>query len=248
MASDHVRLASADPARAAEFYVRLFGWDVPTIGNADSVDLPALNVGVDTVALAPERSSRWIPYFDTPDLGSTIAEAVEWGASNIEESAGRVSFDDPAGATVGASQEERLTYGPSVEGSFAYPALVAELDQVISFYASVLGFKSIPIEGDEFGAKAFVHRDRVRAIAVAAELPGSWIALFNVSSVDSSFSRAIEMGARAFGEPFDTEWDRSVVLEDPTGARFGLTSSVSLAGALCCHAIPRRIGHAGCDC
>jgi predicted enzyme related to lactoylglutathione lyase len=125
---------------------------------------------------------------------------------------------------------------------------MTELDQVRTFYGSVLGFESIPIEGDEFGVEALILGARVRAIVAPGELPGSWIAFFNVSNVDSSFSLAAEMGAQALGEPFDTTWDRSVVLEDPTGARFGLTSTTSLAGSVCCHAIPRRIGHAGCAC
>jgi predicted enzyme related to lactoylglutathione lyase len=90
-------LSAADSAEAAEFYRRLFGWDVADadVGGYQAwiADGPQPWAGV--VAAALGEQGRWLPYVVVDDLDRATEQAVKLGATVVGEAS-----DGPAGTAV----------------------------------------------------------------------------------------------------------------------------------------------------
>lgn len=100
-------LSTPDPARAAEFYTKLFGWSIPP---ADDDYLHLMN-GTDYIGGIPPASRRephqpphWLIYFQVDDCDIATAKAKELGANIFAgpmtiEKVGRMTvLADPQGA------------------------------------------------------------------------------------------------------------------------------------------------------
>jgi predicted enzyme related to lactoylglutathione lyase len=108
------------------------------------------------------------------------------------------------------------------------------------FYSELLGWTldDLPMEGS---GTYVLGRLRGRSVAAFYELspqgreqkvsPG-WLSYFAVKDVDARAAQARKLGAKVVSEPFDLmDAGRRAVLQDPTGATFGLWEGTRHAGA-----------------
>lgn len=109
-------LMTPDPAAAADFYGRLFGWTVKSAG-AEMGDYRVANVGDAAVAGlmsvppgAQSTSPRWGCYVTVNNVDETLAAAKAMGATVCMEpmdvpTVGRIAtFADPQGAVLNIIQ------------------------------------------------------------------------------------------------------------------------------------------------
>lgn len=54
------------------------------------------------------------------------------------------------------------------------------------------------------------------------DVPPHWGITFSVDDADATAERAAELGGQVVVPPFDIEWVRMAVLDDPDGARFSV--------------------------
>lgn len=105
-------LITSDPAAAAEFYGKLFGWKVQTMG-PEMGNYRVANIGDKSVAglmaTQPEAQGmppRWGVYVTVDDVDATLAQARALGGTVCMEpmdvpTVGRMAaFNDPQGATI----------------------------------------------------------------------------------------------------------------------------------------------------
>jgi predicted enzyme related to lactoylglutathione lyase len=150
-----------DPAAAAEFYSRLFGWtcddrmpaDVPghyymaTIGGRDAAAIGSVPEGAPPVAL-------WNTYVWVDSADETTAKAVSSGATIIVEpldvfDAGRMAmFADPEGAAIAVWQPNRHRGALAVNehGGVNFNDLhTRDLDRAEEFYGAVFGWETLEL-------------------------------------------------------------------------------------------------------
>jgi len=109
-------LITSDPAKASEFYGKLFGWRVqemgPEMGGYRTVNIGEAGIG-GIMAVPPEAKgmpSRWGVYVTVDNLDKTLADAKAMGATMCMEpmdipGVGRMAaFNDPQGATISVIQ------------------------------------------------------------------------------------------------------------------------------------------------
>lgn len=111
------------------------------------------------------------------------------------------------------------------------------------FYARVIGWtpkvvaledsSRAPNEGeDQYTLFTIEGREAAGALLVdateAAGAPAMWFTYIQVSDVDAAARRAVELGGKMLGEPFDApNVGRLAIIQDPEGARFGLINPVA---------------------
>jgi predicted enzyme related to lactoylglutathione lyase len=115
----HVELNSTDPAKAKEFYGKLFDWQMEdTQMAADIGTYTMLKPGEGTGGgimkqLMPNAPSFWLAYVDVSDVKAATAKAKSLGAKvmkDVTEIPGMGSFSiivDPTGAHLGLWQNAR---------------------------------------------------------------------------------------------------------------------------------------------
>jgi predicted enzyme related to lactoylglutathione lyase len=108
------------------------------------------------------------------------------------------------------------------------------------FYSELLGWTldALPLEG---GGTYFLARLRGRSVAALYELSPqgreqkvspAWLSYFAVKDVDARAAQARKLGGKVVSEPSDLmDAGRMAVLQDPTGATFGLWEGTRHAGA-----------------
>ena len=105
-------LMTSDPAAAAKFYGKLFGWKVKEMG-AEMGGYRVANIGETSVgglmAMPPKAKGlkpSWGVYVTVDDVDKTLAQAVKLGAKVCMEAmdvpgVGRMAgFNDPQGAMI----------------------------------------------------------------------------------------------------------------------------------------------------
>ncbi len=114
-------LATIDDVRAADFHRRLFGWSARArragrghFTTLEADDLPFASLyRLAARHVAAGVPSHWLPYVATPDLGRTLALAVDLGADVAVAPQAVAGFArvavivDPTGALLGLWQAAR---------------------------------------------------------------------------------------------------------------------------------------------
>jgi predicted enzyme related to lactoylglutathione lyase len=138
---------------------------------------------------------------------------------------------------------ERTSYSP---GTFCWTDLATDdAGGATAFYTGLFGWSVEVLPAGE-GAVAYtllrVGDQLVAALYEASDRHPSWLSYVSVDDVDSSTSRAAELGARVLQAPFDMgSSGRMALVADPTGAAFALWQArdhhgaqlVNDPGALC---------------
>jgi hypothetical protein len=126
-------------------------------------------------------------------------------------------------------------------GTFCWTEL-ATTDQkaATKFYTSLFGWEAQerPIGGGETYTMFFVKGREVCALYSMMKdqreqgIPSNWMAYVSVENVDVTVAKIQNAGGRAFSMPFDVmDHGRMCIVQDPTGAVFGLWQPKRFPGA-----------------
>jgi hypothetical protein len=245
----------ADADRAAEFYGRLFGWEI--VGGGDEPGMRHLISrlrGRDVAAIGSRADlagpPAWGTYVWVNDVDATAAKAVEEGGRLLIEpfeslDGGRMAvIVDPEGAVIGAWRPAAHSGAELVNepGAWSMSMLRArDAEAAKRFYAAVFGWQAEPFAGGQlhlFRLPGYVGgvpmqpvpRDVVALMAPADEDP-AWGVDFWIDDADRAASVAREAGGQVLAGPYELPDGsfRQAVLADPEGATF--TVSQLLLGA-----------------
>lgn len=238
-----VDLASSDPEASRAFYSNLFGWRVevnpdPQYGGYGLAKLGGQDVAGIGPKMMPEAPTAWTIYVGTVDAAALAAKVNAAGGAVVAppmavgDQGTMTVFQDPSGAFLAAWQPAAMAgFGKAGPGSFGWAELNARgIAKDIAFYAAIFGWGSRENPMGEGQPPYFEFLLGGDSIAggmemnpmVPPEMPSYWMAYFDVSDVDGSFKKALELGAKEMLAPADFPGGRFAIVSDPQGAVFGL--------------------------
>ena len=239
----------ADADRAADFYARLFGWEM--IGGANEPETRHLICrlrGQDVAAIGSRPdvagAPAWGTYVWVDDVDATAAKAVEAGGRLLIEpfeslDGGRMTvIADPQDAVIGAWQPAAHSGAELVNepGAWSMSMLRArDVEAAKLFYAAVFGWQADPFAGGQltlFRLPGYVGgeppqpvpRDVV-ALMAPADDSSAWGVDFWIDDADRAASVAAEAGGSVVAGPYELPDGsfRQAVLADPEGAAFSVS-------------------------
>ncbi len=240
-------LETTDLPAAKRFYGALLGWDYRDY-HAFGVDYTvALINGKPVAALihrpvlnGTERRSAWLPFFSVADVGSTFTQALKANATvrsepeDLPERGRQARLTDPEGAVFAllnsSSGDPSDDPNPRAIGTWGPPALLARDPAAEAvFYQQLFGlnvegmptdhgFERIRLVSDAY------ERANVRPLPAGnAALHSQWIWFARVFSTAETTRQAVKLGGRILVDTARASRDRTMtILEDPTGAAFGI--------------------------
>lgn len=242
--------ASGDPARAAEFYGALFGWECV---DAMPPEAPGQYFMCrlrdrDVAAVGSQQAGGppvWSTYVAVEDADAAAQRASAAGGTVLAEpfdvfEAGRMAVvRDPGGAVFALWQANRHPGAGIVNepGTFCWSELTTrDVDGSRRFYAELFGWRSSEMEsgsgryftwhlageGDPDPRSAIGGLMPMEGEMWPPELPPHWMTYFAVDDTDAQAARAAELGGTVAVPPFDTPAGRIAVLNDPLGAVFSI--------------------------
>lgn len=237
-----VDLATSDAAAARDFYTKLFGWSMelsedPQYGGyatAKFGDKSAGGIGPKQDESAP---TTWSLYIGTDDIDGLAAKVQGAGGTvaappfDVGDQGRMAVFQDPSGAFISAWQPVQMThFTAGVPNAFGWAELNARgLERAVDFYESVFGWShsTSPFgEGQEYTTLELDGEPMAGALEMSElqppEVPSYWMVYFAVEDVDSSFQKAVQLGASEMVAPQDMPGGRFAIVSDPQGATFGL--------------------------
>jgi uncharacterized protein len=238
--------SSADPARAAEFYGALFGWETEDVMPPDAPGryFMARLRGRDAAALSSAQSdgapAAWNTYVAVESADDAVARATAAGGRALSDAfdvfdSGRMAvLADPTGAIVSVWQAGRH-HGAGVvnePGALAWNELMTrDADRAVEFYRAVFGWDA---EEMDFGGAPYRllklpgHEESIGGLMPMVgdqwppEIPANWLVYFAVADADATVASCGEGGGQVRMPPFDTPAGRIAVLADPLGAAFAV--------------------------
>jgi predicted enzyme related to lactoylglutathione lyase len=240
-------LETTDLPGAKRFYRALFGWDYRdyhshgvdyTVALADGK--PVAGLVRRQVVNGTELRSAWLPFFSVADVGSTFEEALKANAQVRSEPEdlplrGRQArLKDPEGAVfalvTSSSGDPSDEPNPRAIGAWGAPSLLARDPAAEAvFYQKLFGYA---IEGDpadqgfeRIRLSVGTHeRANVRRLPDGDDsLYAGWVSFARVSSTSATVRQAVKLGGRILAAKTPaTPGATQVILEDPTGAVFGV--------------------------
>ncbi|TFC49808.1 VOC family protein [Cryobacterium sp. TMT2-10] len=238
-------LMTSDPARAREFYTRLFGWTASDsgeeyggyvtfrLGDADVAGMMGQDADSD-------RPDAWTTYLAVTDADATVAAARDAGAQVLAEpmtmgDMGRMAtLLDPSGAAVGLWQPIEFTGFGRIEeaGTPVWHELnTTNYAAALRFYESVFGWTPVSLsDTDEFRYSTVgPDGNQVTGIFDASahlphEVPSHWQLYLGVTDVKAAARRVDELGGTVLHDPWESEFGTFARVADPTGAVFVLGS------------------------
>jgi predicted enzyme related to lactoylglutathione lyase len=236
-------LSSSDPAGSRDFYSRLFGWQVevnpdPLYGGYAVAKLGGKDVAGIGPKMMEQAPTAWSIYLGTRDADALAQKVKAAGGAvivdpmQVGEQGRMVVFQDPSGAFISAWQPAAM--GGMViggAGTFGWPELNARgIDKDLAFYKAAFGWsgKTVPMgEGQPDYTEFWLGEERIAGgmemnPMIPPQVPSYWMAYFTSDNVDSSFKKAIDLGATEMVSPIDFPGGRFAIVTDPQGALFGL--------------------------
>jgi len=241
-----VELGTNNAEAAKKFYTSLFGWsfdDVPagpsgvyTMLKLDGKDVGAL------YQLSDEMLSQHIP---TASLSYILVSDANEAARKAKEAGGVIAKDpfdvmdvgrmavilDPTGAAF-AVWEARKHQGAgvvNVPNSFCWNELTTpDTTKAGDFYTSVFGWEKTERDMGRMIYTTFLNDGRPNGGMFAptpemGNIPPNWLVYFAVDDCDAVAKKAEGLGSKSIWPPMDIEGvGRFSVLQDPTGAAFGI--------------------------
>jgi len=235
-----VDLGSPDPAKAAEFYTALFGWDVQQ-GPPEAGGYAIAHLNGRTVAgIGPQQNPGppvWASYVNV-DSADDVATKVSANGGMVFMApfdvmdVGRMGiFSDPLGAVFGVWQPGTHP-GAGVlhePGALTWIELVTtEVKRADTFYRAVFGWDSETHSGDAMSYTEFKVGGQSIAGMMAkppmmpAEVPPHWMVYFATDDPDATVATATKLGGSVVMPPTDIEPGRFAVINDPMGAVFSV--------------------------
>jgi predicted enzyme related to lactoylglutathione lyase len=244
--------SSDDPASAAAFYGRLFGWDTEDLMPPDAPGryFAARMRGRDVAGIGSQPAEGtppvWNTYIAVDDADASAARAARAGGSVLSEpfdvmDAGRMAvLADPAGAVFSVWQAGNHRGAGLVDepGTLAWNELTTrDVQSSERFYNELFGWRPAEMS---FGLGQYVtwhlpgdeppdpERNAIGGMMPMVgdqwpdDLSSHWMTYFDVQDTDATASRARELGATVTVPPFDTPAGRIAVIADPLGATFSV--------------------------
>jgi predicted enzyme related to lactoylglutathione lyase len=253
-----------DPDAAVAFYGDLFGWDfrdaMPPGSEAQYFIAQLRGGDVAAVGSIPEgapQTAMWNTYVSVESADDPASKVLDAGGQALQDpfdvmDAGRMGvFADPEGAAFCVWQAKGNKGAQIVNeaGSLNFNGLnTRDVDGAKSFYGSVLGWRTLTLEG---GAEMWtlpgygdhleqgnpdLRKEMAEAGAPAGfedvvatinpipddqpDTPPHWSVTFAVDDADATAAKATELGGTVIVPPLDAPWVRMTVLADPQGATF----------------------------
>ncbi len=224
-----------DPARTAEFFAALFGWEcpegAPETGGYRNCTLRGRPVAGIGPRMNPEAPPFWASYVAVDDADAVVERVTANGGTVIVGPMdvmdfGRMAvFADPAGAVFSVWQAG-THHGCGVvnePGAFSWSELITDdLDAARSFYPAVFGWEAE--EGDGYTEWKLAGRSiagmMARPPGMPAEAPPLWMVYFAVEDTDAAVARITELGGAVVAPAMDIPQGRFAVVEEPCGAVF----------------------------
>ncbi len=233
-----VDLSTPDPARAAEFFSTLFGWECPDgdpeLGGYRNCSLKGKSVAGITPAMDPNMAASWNTYINVDDADAISARVTDNGGQVIAPvmdvaDLGRMAvFSDPIGSVFGIWQPGAHIGAEIVNepGALVWNELMTtDTKAAAEFYTSVFGWTTSVNDPDgpmpytmlEIGDRP-IGGMMPKPPTVPAEVPPNWLVYFAVANLDASLSQVESLGGSILAPAMDTEYGRFAVIADPTGA------------------------------
>ncbi|MDM4143065.1 MULTISPECIES: VOC family protein [Mycobacterium] len=240
-----IDLTTSDVAGAQEFYGTVFGWTFESAGPEYGGYVNAAKDGhpvAGTMANRPEAGApdRWVTYFHTADIGTTLSAVTGAGGSvcmgpmEIPAKGHMAVATDPAAAGFGLWQplEHRGFQLIGAAGSPVWHQLITRgYGAALDFYREALGWQTEPVsDTDEFrySTARFGDEELLGVMDGAAmlpqEVPSNWVIFFGAEDVDEALRVIAEHGGAVVRDAEDTPYGRLAAASDPTGVVFNLSS------------------------
>ena len=234
--------ASADPAGAAAFYGRLFGWQTEdqmpaeAPGEYHMATLRGKNVAA--LGSNPQQGAPavWNTYVTVASADDAAVRAADAGGGIAMEpfdvmQAGRMAaLTDPAGAMFFV-WEPRDQIGAELvnePGTLTWNELSTDdIEGSKRFYGELFGWTTSPMNVDGGEYTLWHLKDGEAPIGGLhgvgpGELASRWGVSFAVDDTDAAVSRCEELGGSVAMPAFDSSIGRIAVLADPQGASFAV--------------------------
>ncbi len=242
-----------EPAEAISFYGRLFGWE--SIGPGEMPGDPpgeyfvACLRGRDVAGVGSQPAdapAAWNTHVSVQSVDAAADAAVRAGGQvllapfDAPPAARMAVLSDPSGAVlcVWESRERKGAQLINEPGAWAMSVLhTRDPDACGSFYHGLFGWE---VEPFEMGMNLFrlpgyvggepqqpVPRDLVGVMAPIADdtAESHWSVDFWVHDADAAAETAVGAGGSVLAGPFDAGGLHQVVLADPSGAAFSVTTA-----------------------
>jgi predicted enzyme related to lactoylglutathione lyase len=241
-------LMTTDVPKAAEFFRRLFGWelqeqDMGEFGTYQMIFMGEAAIG-GMVALDPSQGipAHWMAYSTVENVDAACERAIALGGSvkmpamDIPEVGRFAVIGDPQGGCIAP-----FTFGGEVppepegmppQGMFCWSELMSsDPKESQRFYGEIFGWGFGEMDMGEMGTYRVLKRGEVGCGGIMqlppdAPHPTHWINYVSAENVDEVAAKAEELGAQIFVPPSNIpDVGRFSVLADPTGALFALYCS-----------------------
>jgi predicted enzyme related to lactoylglutathione lyase len=222
-----VELASTDPARAQDFYARLFGWD--PAGDRFRKDGRAV---AGLTRARDHRPAGWLTYLAAPDLDAALEQVAAAGGHCLTWPAdghgGRAAIiADRGGAALGLWQANGFA-GAQTGGepnTMTFPELLTD-DAITAadFYGRAFGW--MLRDEDGFGRRGdwlTTARDAMAGLAPGAR-PARWRVAFQVEDCATAVEACRGLGGGVVVEPTGMSLGSYAELVDPFGAAFAVAA------------------------
>ncbi|WP_299573647.1 VOC family protein [uncultured Williamsia sp.] len=241
-------LMSSDPARAAEFYGALFGWDVEAPRAEFGGYQNFTRAGSRIAGMSPVMdgagvpSDVWSVYLHTTDAAATAAAAEKAGAQvlfppmAVGTEGTMLLVSDPAGAAIGFWQPDQhpgyTTWGEH-GAPYWFECQSKDYDASVAFYSSVAGASPLEVGsgGDEsvqaperytqlmFGEMGYAGiMDATKVFP--PEVPSFWQFYITVDDVAAATAKVSDLGGEVMMGGEDTPFGTLAAAKDPMGAIF----------------------------
>jgi predicted enzyme related to lactoylglutathione lyase len=237
-------LWTSDVDGSRRFYAELFGWSAdepdPTHGGYFMFTRDGAPVAGGMGGMGDATpSDSWKIYLAADDIESSLTQAQSDGAQivveamPVDELGVQSVLVDPTGAELGVWQQGTFSGFSALDepGTPSWFELhTRDFDRAISFYRSVFGWETVPLEGNPDMRYSTVRlpgqTTDIAGILDISSVPdgeGSrWHTYWKVDDIDAVASRVTELGGSVVEAPTDTPYGRLATVSDPAGAVFKL--------------------------
>ena len=246
-------VAVPDTDAGAAFYSALFGWEAVASGG-ESMPYTMFAADGKLVAgmglLSKEQAEAgqlpvWSSYIIVDDADATYARAVELGATSIMPvmdimDSGRMFFIiDPVGAMVGFWESGTHDGAEvfNVPNSMTWNDLATrDVSAAREFYTSLLDWDAQDLDMGGTQYTMFSNADRSNGGvwdmtgSRPDETPSYWMTWFLVDDASATTARVTELGGTVIREPNEDGGLISAVIQDPSGATFGVVQTEQTDG------------------
>ena len=227
---------STDVEKAKDFYTQLLGWQLE-VWKPGEIDYAMIKVGDQMHGgfntAQGDAPSHWLGHVLVEDVDETVRRAeaaggkIGAGPMDVPEVGRFAAITDPQGAVF--SVYSPAGEAPAGEGTFVWDELLTtDADAAKSFYKEVVGWTTRDMEMSQGTYTIFQRAGEIDVAGCMArpegmEAPPHWLPYLATADVDATVTNAKELGATAVMEGTDIpNVGRIAVLQDPTGAEFGL--------------------------